>query len=523
MPEHVHPYDNYGYAVTSLNAQRSPDALGIRYRGTDYSFAEVNARVNRTANALCTLGVRPGDRVAVQLDDVMAIVDSYLALAKLGAVLVALNPYWSDEVLAQVLAHCRVQHMLLSGADRARLQAAAGEPAPALILVDGAEAAGSAASLPEALAAADDVEPPLGAGGAAPLAFFFTSGTTGMPKPAVHSHASCRSMADIWLSLPRTESSMWGTGPIIWGIGFPCTIGAALFVGMPVVLEDDFGPAGFTRAMRHSAITHMTVIPTFWSELLALPEAADLDLGGLEAVIVGGEPLGDNLLRAMMERAPGAGVYSFYGQTEAPYTCIGRLDDGSQTAAVAGLARPTCAAQVLSPDGRRVTAEPGELAVTGPHLMREYFDLPEKTAESLRDGWFFSGDLALQDERGRITVLGRREDAIHRGGRFIQPLTIEDAALGLDGVLEAGAVAVPSDQGDDRILLALRCAGEANERDLRAALAGVLPPDALPDRIVLADELPHGNDNSGGKGKLLRREIGALYAHLLDAEGDANG
>lgn len=518
-------YGNYGYSVISANADRSPDKLAVRYRGRDYTFDEINRRVNRTANALLELGVRPGDRVAVLLDDVIAIVDTYLALAKVGATLVALNPYWTEEVLSGVLAHCQVAFVYVSENEKARVKASIPQarPQPDIILSGDVALAPGELSLPAALASAPDSEPPLGAADDDPAAFFFTSGTTGLPKPVVHSHSSCRSMAEIWLALPRSASSMWGTGPIIWGIGFPCTIGAALYVGMPVVLEDDFGPEGFLGAMRHSPVSHMTVIPSFWSELLSMPEADEIDLSCLQAVVIGGEPLGSNLLNAIKSRAPGAQIFSFYGQTEAPYTCFGRLDDDSQAANAVGTPRPTCAAQVLDPNGRRVVNEVGELAVNGPHRMAEYYGLPDKTADAIREGWFFSGDMAIQDAQGCITVLGRKEDAIHRQGKFVQPLTVEDAAMGLPGVIEAGAVGVETGQGDTKILLAVRCVDQQTEESLRSALADVLAPEAVPDCVVVAAELPHGNDNSGGKGKLLRGEIRRLYQERLLEQATEEG
>ena len=147
--------------------------------------------------------------------------------------------------------------------------------------------------------------------------------------------------------------------------------------------------------------------------------------------------------------------------------------------------------------------------------MQSYFAQAAKTDEVLRNGWFYSGDLAMQDSDGRITVLGRREDAITRDGQFIQPLVIEDAVLGIDGVLEAGAVSVDTGTQNQSILLAVTTDRALTEQAVLQQLQALIPPSHLPNRIVIADELPHGNDNSGGKGKLLRREIRQQYGHLL--------
>ena len=510
----MNPYNNYGYAVTTLNAQRTPDKVALSYRGEKYSFSDFNKRVNVNANALLSLGAQPGTKMGVLVHDALPIAETYLALAKIGVTIVALNPYWTDDVMDAMLRHCEVNALLSQRQDSKRMQNLRKkiDGISLWVQLESDDLPDGTQSLEEAKSSGDDSEPPTSGGGEDPMAFFFTSGTTGLPKAVIHSHNSCRSMADIWYALPRSEDSVWGTGTIIWGIGFPCTIGAALFVGMQVALEDDFGPAGMLEAIKREPISHFCVIPSFWTDLLSNHKHDDVDISSIGMVLLGGEPLSSNLLNKIKQRIPNARLYAFYGQTEAPYTCFGRLDDGSQAANVAGLARPSCAAQVLAPNGKAVVGQAGELAVTGPHMMQAYFHQEEKTREALRNGWFFSGDLAIQDDKGRITVLGRREDAIARGGKFIQPLEIEDAAMGIAGVVEAGAVGIDKSNGEQRILLAVTVNNDLNEHSLLEQLKQILSAEAVPDRIVIADELPHSNDNSGGKGKLLRREIKSLYA-----------
>jgi acyl-coenzyme A synthetase/AMP-(fatty) acid ligase len=509
--------ENYGYLISSLNAQQHPDKVAICYRGEQFTFDQFNRRVNRTANALATLGLRPGSKMAVLIHDAMPIAECYLALAKVGVTLVALNPYWDDEVMHAVLEHCDVQGFLFQQRDTERLAPIGNRLNPQIQWVQLEEHGGSddTLSLEHARQKSTEDEPIIQGGGDDPMAFFFTSGTTGLPKAVVHTHNSCAAMAGLWDDLPYSEDSIWGTGPIIWGIGFPCTIGAALFVGMRVALEDDFGPGGLLNAIKQQAISHFCVIPSFWSDLLSNHDHQSIDLSSIKMILLGGEPLGTNLLNKIQARIPDAQLYAFYGQTEAPYTCLGRLDDNSQASNVVGKARGGCAARVLAPDGQAAIGAPGELAVSGPHCMQSYFNQPDKTAEALREGWFFSGDLATQDEQGRLTVLGRREDAIVRAGQYVQPLVVEDAALGIVGVTEAGAVSVDDGGKDQKILLALTAAEGVTEESILQQLQQQLPEYAVPDRIVLCDELPHSNDNSGGKGKLLRRKIRDDYGHLL--------
>jgi acyl-coenzyme A synthetase/AMP-(fatty) acid ligase len=271
------------------------------------------------------------------------------------------------------------------------------------------------------------------------------------------------------------------------------------------------------EAVQRESISHCTLIPSFWSDLLSNHSHGDVDLSSLAAILLGGEPLAESLLNKIKTRVPACGLYAFYGQTEAPYTCIGRLDDNSQPLGMSGRARATCAAKVIDSQGQRVLNQAGELAVVGPHRMVEYFQLPEKTAEALRDGWFFSGDLATQDEQGFIHVLGRAEDAIVKQGCFIQPMEVENKALAIEGVAEAGAVGVPAGSDQQKIVLAVSLTPGCtlSEYDLNKKLQTVLPVELQPDRVVIAEQLVHGEDASGGKGKLLRRSIRDQYGALV--------
>jgi acyl-CoA synthetase (AMP-forming)/AMP-acid ligase II len=199
---------------------------------------------------------------------------------------------------------------------------------------------------------------------------------------------------------------------------------------------------------------------------------------------------------------------------------MGRLDDASQDLSSVGRARTGVGVRVTDPAGRRVVGEVGELNLTGPHMMAGYDGEPGLTAQAVRDGWYVGGDLGRVDSDGFVYVLGRRADAIVKSGQWTQPVQIEEVALGLDGVAEAGAVGVPESADEQRILLAVSpSAGASLDPDaLRAALAERLPAHQRPDAVVIADELPHTQDASGGLGKLLRREIRDRYASRLNPQ-----
>jgi fatty-acyl-CoA synthase/long-chain acyl-CoA synthetase len=523
---HGTPYGNYGYAVLTANALRTPDKIALTYCGEqNFTYDQLNRVVNRRANALLASGIEAGRRVAVLLNETLKVAEVYLAQAKLGALTSALNPYWPVETLRAVVAHSECTAFVYDATVEAVVAAIrphlpevttwikAGGPSDDAGVVDlDALTAGAAEDEPEPGGFWDD-----------PLALYYTSGTTGLPKAVVHTHASSLATAQIWLDVPREPESVFGTGAIIWGIGFPAIVGPALYTGMRLVLEQDWGPANFLRVVPRERVTHVSQIPSFYAALLGTDDHAGADLSTLRVIMLGGEPLSASLLARVKERLPDAGVYSYYGQTEAPYTCFGRVDDGGTPLGSSGRARTGCAVRVTGPGGHPVAGQAGEINLAGPHRMAGYDKLPDKTAEVLRDGWYVGGDLGILSEDGTLTVLGRREDAILKGGRWSRPSAVEDAAVAMDGVAEAGVAGVPAhvegqEAATQKILLAVvaRAGHSLDAEKLSAALAERLPEYQRPDHVVIADELPHFQDASGGPGKLLRREIRERYGHLAD-------
>ena len=532
MTTSLSPYGNYAHAILTANALRAPDQAALTYCGEQtLTFDELNRAVNRRAHALTAAGVTPGMRVGSLLHETLNVAEIYLACGKLGSVLAALNPYWPEETLTAVVEHSEcaafvydAPHDDLVGRIRDKL------PNVKLWLRLGPRTAGAGATgsgsrlasegvtdLDTLTAEAGDAEPSLGAHFDDVLGLFYTSGTTGLPKAVVHTHASCLASAQLWLDLPKDRDSVFGTGSIIWGIGFPAIVGPALLAGMRLVLENDWGPANFLKVVPRERVSHVSQIPSFYASLLSSDDHVGVDLSSLKVICLGGEPVLPSLLEKIKQRLPQAGVYSYYGQTEAPYTCFGRLDDGTQDLRSSGRARTTAAVRITDPAGNRVIGQAGEINLTGPQVMKGYDKQPDKTAEVLRDGWYVGGDLGIMDAGGFLTVLGRREDAIVSGGQWVQPAQLEEVACSLDGVAEAGAVGVPEGAAEQKILLAVvpRAGAELTEAGLAGALAAKLPAHQRPSAIVIATTLPHTQDASGGPGKLLRREIRTMYGHLL--------
>ncbi|MFC3999461.1 class I adenylate-forming enzyme family protein [Nocardiopsis sediminis] len=514
------PFQNYGYAVLTANALAAPGRIALTHQGgPGLSYDALNRAVNRRAHALSALGVRPGERVAALLGGTLAVAEIYLALFKIGAVTVALNPFWDAGVLAHAVGRSRATVLVHDGGTDA-LAAAVRPRLPGVrSWVRAGGPAEGAADLDALTAAAPGTEPEIHGSGDDPLALFHTSGSTGAPKAVVHSHASALATARLWQDVPRGDDAVFGTGAIIWGIGFPSIAGPALYGGLRLVLEQEWSPRTLLTVVPREKVTHISVIPSFFASLLADDAHAGADLSSLRTIILGGEPIAPALLARVRERLPQAAVYGYYGQTEAPYSAFGRIDGAGRDPRSVGRARTGCAIRVTDPSGTPLVDEVGEINLAGPHRMLGYDGAPEQTAEVLRGPWFVGGDLGRIDAEGRLRVLGRRSDAILKHGRWTPPAVIEEAAAELDEVAEAGAVGRPAnpdgaEPAEQEVVLAVvpRAGSDPAPARIAAALAARLPAHQRPDRVVVTDRLPHGRDASGGPGKLLRSEIRVLHA-----------
>ncbi|WP_207844544.1 class I adenylate-forming enzyme family protein [Williamsia soli] len=519
----TNPYANFGYSVLTAQRDRGPDRIALVHGTVSISYKDLDDDVNRVANALLAAGIKPGARVATLLSSTLSVAKIYLAQNKIGSVLCALNPYWDEPTLQAIVAEIEATAFVYDS----EFDAVVDRLRPHFPLIEqwvrtgaAAEAVESATDLDGLTAKASVDAPHLGASGSDPLALFFTSGSTGLPKAVIYTHASGLAVArDLWVDVPTGQDGSLGTGPIIWGVGFIAVAAPALAAGLRLVLEENFGPEQFLETVPREKITHISVTPSFFGELLSDDRHRGIDLTSLRVAMLGGEPLLPALQERIHERLPQLDLYGYYGQTEAPYSVIGRAGDDDVAGGAVGRARFGGAVRVVDGGGQPVVDQVGEIQIRGPHVTVGYANRPEATEQALVDGWFIGGDVGSIDQKGRVTVLGRRADAIERDGAMTLPTQIEDVASRVPGVLEAGAVGIGDDTGRTHILLVISIRGdqEAVIAHVERRLDESLPGAARPDRIVVADSLPHAVDGSGGRGKLLRRKLIEDYSNVFAA------
>jgi len=495
-----HAARSVGGALEQQALERGDDIFLVAGERT-WTFAEIRSAAGAMAAGLHQLGLEPGDRVALDLPNWPEFVISLCAAARLGAVVVPLNPGYTARELQFMLRNSEATAVVSAerygGVDYLELFESLLFELPDLqyLVTVGEEdlwyddrifqfedllSSGRGREVPEIeVDPAEDV-----------FALFYTPGTTGKPKGVMLTHENLVRTA-------RATAAALGLGPDdvtlcsvplfhIFGLG--AALLGALVSGGRLVLEESFDPAGALDLIEQEGVTVLHGVPTMFHMLLREGEPGERDLSSLRTGIVAGAPVSPELARRVRgELVPGLEIA--YGLTEtSPTVSITRPDDDEERRSTT-VGRPLEEVEVrlLGEDGRPVSeAEVGEVAVRGFNVMPGYFRQPAETSSSFTpDGFFLTGDLARRDPRGYLQVVGRKSDVIIRGGYNVHPREVENHLRSHPAVLDVVVVGVPNEVLGELVCACVRpvegaiITGEELRGYCRSALAGHKVPDLV--------------------------------------------
>ena len=407
--------------------------------GERLSFAEANARANQVAHLLLGRGLAPGHRVGVLMGNTPLHAAAYFACAKAGFVFVALNWRLTVAELAYQLADSGASAVLY-GADLAALADPLREQLPQLRWIDLGSRETHAA-----MAQAPTHEPPIGASLEDPLFMMYTSGTTGRPKGAVMSHR-----ANIaWLySMLATSDLRYADRQVtvvpLFHVAGLSLVMASATRGMTTVLMHQFDPGQMWDLVEREKITALAVVPAILNFMYVHPRRLTTDTSLLRWIACGAAPVPVSLIQAYA--AMGIEVRQIYGLTETHSgICVINAEDARHKVGSTGLPYFGIDVRVVDKAGADVPpGTPGEVITRGPHLFSGYWNQPEATREAIRDGWFYTGDIAEVDADGFIYIKDRSKDMIISGGENVYPAEVEDALLAHAGVRDVGVIGQPS-------------------------------------------------------------------------------
>jgi acyl-CoA synthetase (AMP-forming)/AMP-acid ligase II len=474
------------------------------------TWPEFDAYVNRWANALATLGVGRGDRVATVLPNSLELLANYWACAKLGAAAVPLSTLLNAPGVVSLLRDADPAVVLASSDQLAMLDGVRREldsRGPVWVLVDAAqddEAAGYRAYA-ELTGAARMESPGVAVAGNDLATIMYTSGTTGMPKGICHTHfvraMYATLLANSWRMKP--ESVVLHSGAIVFN-GAMTTMYPAFMLGATYVVRHQFDAEDFIATVERERVTHTMLVP---SQIIAIMNAEGFDparLVSLEMVLSLGAPLHIEYKRRLNHALPDR-FYELYGLTEGFVTILDRDDALRKTGSV-GVPPPFYELKIVGDDGRELPAfGTGEIVGRGPITMPGYYNREDLTAAALRGGWLYTGDLGYVDDEGYLFLVDRKKDMIDSGGVKVYPKDIEEIAAQHPDVREVAVFGIPHDRWGESPAAAVvlkpgsTLGAEALKEWINARVAAKYQRVA---RVILYDDFPRN-----AAGKTLKREM----------------
>ena len=499
----------------AVQAARQQGKTAVVYGRRRVSYRELHERSGRLARALAAAGVEPGDRVAALLHNHPAFFDILFGCAKLGAIFVPVNFRLAAAEIDPILDACTPRLLFAGRSFAGMLAALDGRPAfPRQVQwIDDASPDGipSADDAYESwLTAHDANEPDVLPEAQAVLMLLHSSGTTGMPKGIVYSHATtlASSMAKIidFGLTPQDITVVYGplfhAGPLM-DLSLPLLIrGGCVVLGA----SRGFDPQKLLSTISEHRGTVIPIYPTMLRRVLATPSDPRLDLSSLRLIITGGEAAPLPVIEGTLERFPQARFVNNYGSTEGgPVTTFLAPEDARRK--IGSVGRESFSVQVRIEDeqGRVLgPGEVGELVVRSPFVCSGYWNRPEESATQMRNGWWLTGDLAWRDDEGYLWFAGRRKDMLKTGGENVFPIEVEQVIAALEGVVEVGVVGVPDEAWGEAVAAYVvtettcRLDAEAIIAHCRAQLAGYKKPR----HVRFVGSLPRGTTNKVAKNVL---------------------
>lgn len=510
---------NVGRLLTN-SARQFPDHPAITWGNRSITYAELDHRTNALAHGLSLMGVAKGDRVGVLMRNRPELLEAMFACFKAGFCLVPLNSRFTPEDVAY---HVEDSSAVAVLTDSDGLSVVSGARLAGMTVV----VAGDIDEVPDGALRHDDIIAGADTSSAVvdverdDLAWlFYTSGTTGRPKGAMLTHGILGFVTASWLAdlTPIDERDVTlHAAPLTHGAGFHALAATARAAHQIIPIDSSFDPLAILDLIRSARVTNTWLVPTQIVMLVDAVGDRHPDLGDLRCVVYGGAPFVPADLRQALQTF-GPVFVQLFGQGETPMTAtvLSSRDHASALAgdrlerlASAGVARPGTDVRILGDDDTELAPdEVGEVCVRGGAVMLGYWNRPEATAETLRNGWLHTGDLGRMDEYGYVYLLDRAKDMIISGGSNVYAVEVEAALADHPAVREVAVVGV-TDRTWGEVVTAVIVVNDDRDTDgleaqLSAHCSARLAGYKRPRRFAFVDGLPRN-----AYGKVLKRELRA--------------
>lgn len=500
--------------VLTTRAYLNPGKLAVNDLAAEqeFSYAQLNARANQNCAALQGLGLVKGDRVALLAHNSHEFLESFFGPAKAGIVIMPLNCRLTANELAFILKDGGASAIVYDAdfapvVQQIRDMGDSGSDIKHWIGI-GENSLSGALDYEDLLRSATVEEPPEKALGEDNLFIMYTSGTTGNPKGVVHTHNTV-----LWalLTMGNTADIHFNDKYLLllplFHVGALTPMIGTIYKGNSAVILRNFDPQRVWSLIEEERITTTLAVPAMLGFMLQVPDFQRFDWSSLRYITSGAAPLPVATIRAYMDL--GIEIHQVYGMTETcgPACMIGP-DDAVHKIGSTGKSFFHTRVRIVDDAGRELPAgEAGEILVRGPHIMKEYWNRPDATAGTIVDGWLHTGDIAVQDEEGFVTIQDRAKDMIISGGENVYPAEIENVLLQHPSIADAAVIGQDSAKwGESPLAILVRNGEELTEAEVLAHCESNLARFKLPKGAIFVDEIPRNPS-----GKILKRVLREQY------------
>ncbi|MFE8699649.1 class I adenylate-forming enzyme family protein [Cytobacillus sp. FJAT-54145] len=488
-------------------ADRLPEKTALVFRNEPMSYQELKEKILRVANGLKSLGIREDMNVGLMLTTRPEYVLSYFALLAIGATVVPLNPQYKEKELTYALNDSESQALIYDQAVAGIVENAKNHFTTTNLLIPCYGKEDPRCEWTKLLDSEplDELTPRISEDTAQ---IIYTSGTTGNPKGAMITHDNVA-----WMTKAMTDEQ--GTNekdrvivvlPLFHAFAKMAGIWCPLYKGATIYIEERFHPDAILEMIERERITVFSGVPTMFTLFVHSPRLKEFDYSSLRIFGSGGASIPVEIIDRIKKEI-GVEMVEAYGQTEATIMITSQPVNGEKVVGSVGPPIEGVDLRIVTPDDRDVPqGEIGEIIFRGRNAMKGYYNKPEETATTIRDGWVYTGDLAYQDKNGNVFIVDRKKDMIIRGGYNVYPREIEEVLYAHSDVIECAVVGEAHEILGEEIVAYVVVKNNLQEEELSAYCREHLAKYKTPRVFRFLDSLPKTVTGKILKGPLRKKE-----------------
>jgi feruloyl-CoA synthase len=497
---------NIGSLLTQT-ARKFPEKLAIECEGRSYSYRRFNEEVNKLAHGLLQRGVIKGDKLALMMKNSDHFVFSFLAAAKIGAVVVPINFRLTASEVQYILAQSDAALVICDKEFEKLIEdAILGTDVRFVVTVGEPETEWYYSY--NGILSENKTEPDIEVSEQDDLEILYTSGTTGSPKGALFDHDRIFKVGIsvvINMGIGQHERILH-LAPLFHSAQLNLFLISGVALGATHIIHRDFHPVKALQAIQEHKITHLFAVPAMYNFLLQVPNVADYDLSSIKRCGYGAAPMAPELVKRSIKLFKTDQFYNLCGLTEGGPGGI-LLDPEGHKLHLGKGGKPIflTEARVVNEKGMDVRpGEVGEFILRSPMVMKEYYKKPEETKSTLKNGWLYTGDLAMLDEEGYITLVDRKKDMIITGGENVYSVEVEGALFEHPDVLDAAVIGLPDEVWGEVVCAVIvpKEGAVIDEKELRSFCRQRLAGYKIPRRMFIEEQLPRN-----ASGKILKYQL----------------